>query len=68
MSDPMKHAWRDVEDGFSSLGRMMRERYQGATEDDPEPCRGHNRERRPTPPRRSRDAFDRASSPRARAG
>ena len=32
MSDPMKQAWRDVEDGFSTLGRMMRERYQGATE------------------------------------
>ena len=28
----MKQAWRDVEDGFSTLGRMMRERYQGATE------------------------------------
>ena len=32
VSDPMKQAWRDVEDGFSTLGRMMRERYQGATE------------------------------------
>jgi hypothetical protein len=30
MSDPMKHAWHDVEEGFSTLGRMMRERYQAA--------------------------------------
>ena len=33
MSDPMKQAWRDVEDGFSTLGRMMRERYKGAADD-----------------------------------
>ena len=37
MSDPMKQAWRDVEDGFSTLGRMMRERYEG-TEDTAEPA------------------------------
>jgi hypothetical protein len=37
MNDPMKQAWRDVEDGFSQLGRMMHDRYQsgqGASEDD----------------------------------
>jgi hypothetical protein len=28
----MKQAWREVEDGFSALGRMMKDRYQGATE------------------------------------
>ncbi len=38
MSDPMKEAWRDVEDGFSTLGRMMRARYQGATDDASEPA------------------------------
>lgn len=32
MSDPMKQAWKDVEVGFSTLGRMMKERYQGADE------------------------------------
>ena len=31
MSDSMKHAWNDVADGFSSLGRMMKERYQGGS-------------------------------------
>ena len=29
-SDPMKQAWNDVADGFSTLGGMMKERYQGA--------------------------------------
>jgi hypothetical protein len=38
VSDPMKEAWRDVEDGFSTLGRMMRARYQGATDDTSEPA------------------------------
>ena len=28
MSDPMKQAWNDVGEGFSMLGRMMKERYQ----------------------------------------
>jgi hypothetical protein len=28
MSDPMKQAWDGVADGFSTLGRMMKERYQ----------------------------------------
>jgi hypothetical protein len=28
MSDPMKQAWDDVADGFSTLGRMMKEHYQ----------------------------------------
>ncbi len=32
MSDPMKQAWNDVADGFSTLGRMMKERYQDAGE------------------------------------
>ncbi|HEX4982080.1 MAG TPA: hypothetical protein VFV63_10295 [Ilumatobacteraceae bacterium] len=30
MSDPMKQAWNDVGEGFSMLGRMMKERYQTA--------------------------------------
>jgi hypothetical protein len=30
MSDPMKQAWNDVAEGFSMLGRMMKERYQAA--------------------------------------
>lgn len=30
MSDPMKQAWNDVADGFSALGRMMKERYDAA--------------------------------------
>jgi hypothetical protein len=33
-SDPMKQAWNDVADGFSTLGRMMKERYHGAGEDE----------------------------------
>ena len=40
MSDPMKQAWREVEEGFSTLGRMMRERYQSpaeSTTEDTEP-------------------------------
>jgi hypothetical protein len=32
VSDPMKQAWRDVEDGFSALGRMIRDRYQAPAE------------------------------------
>ncbi len=40
MDDPMKQAWNDVEKSFSTLGRMMKERYQGAgeggTDDAPE--------------------------------
>lgn len=28
MSDPMKQAWDGVADGLSTLGRMMKERYQ----------------------------------------
>jgi hypothetical protein len=34
-SDPMKHAWNDVAEGFSTLGRMVKERYQGAGGDEP---------------------------------
>jgi len=33
MSDPMKQAWNDVAEGFSMLGRMMKERYQAADVD-----------------------------------
>ena len=32
MRDPMKQAWNDVADGFSTLGRMMKKRYQDAGE------------------------------------
>jgi hypothetical protein len=28
MSDPMKQAWDGVADGFSALGRMMKDRFQ----------------------------------------
>jgi hypothetical protein len=34
-SDPMKPAWNDVAERFSTLGRMMKERYQGASGDEP---------------------------------
>jgi hypothetical protein len=34
-SDPMKQAWNDVAEGFSALGRMMKERYEGASGDEP---------------------------------
>lgn len=33
MSDPMKQAWNDVEEGFSTLGRMMKQRYHGEGDD-----------------------------------
>jgi hypothetical protein len=33
MSDPMKQAWDGVADGFSTLGRMMKERYEEAGDD-----------------------------------
>jgi hypothetical protein len=29
MGDPMKDAWADVAEGFSSLGRAIRDRYEG---------------------------------------
>ena len=29
MADPMKDAWTDVAEGFSSLGRTIKERYEG---------------------------------------
>jgi hypothetical protein len=29
MGDPMKDAWADVAEGFSSLGRAIKDRYQG---------------------------------------
>jgi hypothetical protein len=35
MSDPMKQAWNDVAEGFSTLGRMMKERYHGESGDEP---------------------------------
>jgi len=31
--DPLKQAWNEVADGFSTLGRLMKERYQGAGEE-----------------------------------
>ena len=34
MSDEMKQAWNDVAEGFSTLGRMMKERYEAARADD----------------------------------
>ena len=30
MSDDMKHAWSEVGDGFSALGRMVKERYRSS--------------------------------------
>ena len=36
MSDPMKQAWNDVGEGFSTLGRMMKDRYRGASGDQPD--------------------------------
>jgi hypothetical protein len=30
----MKQAWNDVAEGFSTLGRMMKERYEGASGDE----------------------------------
>jgi len=34
MNDPMKQAWNDVAEGFSTLGGMMKERYQTGGSDD----------------------------------
>ncbi len=34
-ADPIKHAWNDVAESFSALGRAMRERYQGDADADP---------------------------------
>jgi hypothetical protein len=34
MSDPMKQAWNDVAEGFSTLGRMMKERYETASAEE----------------------------------
>lgn len=34
-SDPMKQAWNEVAEGFSTLGRMMKERHEGASGDEP---------------------------------
>ncbi len=34
MSDPMKQAWNDVAEGFSVLGRLMKERYRAANPDE----------------------------------
>jgi len=34
--DPIKHAWNDVAESFSALGRSMRERYQSGADADPE--------------------------------
>jgi hypothetical protein len=37
MADPMKDAWADVAEGFSSLGRTIKDRYEG---DEPPPRPG----------------------------
>jgi hypothetical protein len=57
MSDPMKQAWNDVAEGFSTLGRMMKERYHGARADEP----GADATAGGTPDARAalREAFDR---------
>lgn len=34
--DPIKHAWNDVAESFTALGRSMRERYQGGADADPD--------------------------------
>jgi hypothetical protein len=34
MNDPMKQAWNEVAEGFSMLGRMLKERYQAADAGD----------------------------------
>jgi hypothetical protein len=33
-NDPVKQAWTDVGEGFSTLGRMMKERYEGGASGD----------------------------------
>jgi hypothetical protein len=45
MSDPMKHAWSDVADGFARLGGTVRQRYHGE-----ETGAGDAREERKPPP------------------
>jgi len=34
MSDPMKQAWNEVADGFAELGKLMKERYESARDDN----------------------------------
>ncbi|MBA3605618.1 MAG: hypothetical protein M3487_00030 [Actinomycetota bacterium] len=34
-TDPMKQAWGDVASGFTTLGRMMRDRYRAPDADSP---------------------------------
>jgi hypothetical protein len=36
MSDPIKQAWSDVADEFSSLGRTLKDRYQAGESDEAE--------------------------------
>ena len=38
MSDPMKQAWDGVADGFSTLGRMMKERYKDTGDNGEDAC------------------------------
>ena len=52
----MKQAWTDVADGFASLGRLMKERYRGASSDD-QPADGGDAG--PGPGAALRDAIDR---------
>jgi hypothetical protein len=44
MSDPVKHAWSEVGDGFATLGRVMREHYQTASEQASEEVSNAQRE------------------------
>jgi hypothetical protein len=36
MTDPMKQAWSDVEQRVSTLGQMMKDRYRGAADGEPD--------------------------------
>jgi hypothetical protein len=55
MSDPMKQAWNDVAEGFSTLGHMMKERYQGPSGEETSEAPGGTQD----PGAALRDAFDR---------
>jgi hypothetical protein len=55
MSEPMKQAWNEVAEGFSALGRMIKERYQSAGGDDTAAAAGSTQDAGAA----LRDAFDR---------
>jgi hypothetical protein len=40
MNDPMKDAWNDVAEGFASLGRSMKERFEVDETGQPAPAEG----------------------------